>query len=267
MPHGAQVIELQGHRGARGVLPENSIPGFRQAVSDGADCLELDIAKTRDGKIVITHDPALNPDITRRGAAWITERLPIKSLTYDELQSYDIGRIRPGTDYAKRFPAQQPMDGLRIPLLTHLFELPELARHPHVSLDIEIKTSPVADELTFSPATIADRLIELIDGAGLRARCRIRSFDWRSLIHVKQVAPDIPLAFLTAAQPWLDNLQFGTMERSPWLGGIHIGEFDNSAPKAIAHLGGAIWAPYPKTSPSPNSASLTTSASASSFGR
>ena len=237
-------IELQGHRGARGVLPENSIPGFQKAIAAGADCLELDIAMTRDGRIVITHDPILNPDIVRNDGLWITEPLPVKALTYEELKSYDIGRFRPGSGYAQQFSNQQPIDGLSIPLLSDLLNLPEARDKARLLYDIEIKTSPEAEDLTFSPEKIADATIKIIDEAGARRRSRIRSFDWRGLVHVRESAPEIELAFLTSKQPWLDNLQIGQEGRSPWLAGLDIDQFAGSAPRAIHHLGGQVWAPY-----------------------
>ncbi|MEM9263530.1 MAG: glycerophosphodiester phosphodiesterase family protein, partial [Pseudomonadota bacterium] len=108
-------VELQGHRGARGVLPENTIPSFQNAIAAGSDCLELDIAMTKDGKIVITHDPVLSADIVRKDGAWVSGNTAIKSLTYEQLRAYDVGRLRPGSRYARRFPKQEASDGVRMP--------------------------------------------------------------------------------------------------------------------------------------------------------
>ncbi|MEM8971766.1 MAG: glycerophosphodiester phosphodiesterase [Pseudomonadota bacterium] len=246
MTNSVHSVELQGHRGARGVLPENTIPSFQNAIAAGSDCLELDIAMTSDGKIVITHDPVLSPDITRKGGDWVSDNTAIKSLSYEQLQAYDVGRLRPGSRYARRFPKQEALDGTRMPLLAELFALPETQSKPALCFDIEIKTSPETEGLTFSPAKIADTLIAVIDEAGLRKRSRIRSFDWRSLVYVKRKTPDISLAFLTASRSWLDNLQIGQTGKSPWLGGIDIDDFAGSPAKAIKHLGGQIWAPYYK---------------------
>lgn len=241
---GATAMELQGHRGARGVLPENSLPGFLHAIAEGMDCLELDIAMTRDKQIVVTHDPGLNPDITRNGEDWVHERKPIKNLSASELKTFDIGRIKPNTEYAKRFPGQQAIDGLRIPLLSEVFALPEVKSNTSLCLDIEIKTTPTDEDATFSPEEIAEALIVAIDKAGLRKRCRIRSFHWRGLVHVRKIAPDIPTAFLTAARRWLNNLDKNLPGESIWLGGLDIDDFYGSPPRAISHLGGTIWAPY-----------------------
>jgi glycerophosphoryl diester phosphodiesterase len=111
----ALAFDLVGHRGARGLAPENTLPGFARALSLGVTTLELDTAITKDGVIVISHDPALNPDITRdRNGKWLGKFGPgIHSLTFDELQQYDVGRLKPNTDYAKLFPEQRPVDRAR----------------------------------------------------------------------------------------------------------------------------------------------------------
>src|SRR5512139_498146 len=121
----AEAFDLQGHRGARGLAPENTLPAFERALELGVTTLELDIAITRDGVLVISHDPVLNPDHTRDAAGRFLERPgpAIHALTWSELQSYDVGRLNPGTDYARQFPDQQPVDGTRIPRLADLFDL------------------------------------------------------------------------------------------------------------------------------------------------
>src|SRR5689334_14736222 len=95
---GCTTFDLQGHRGARGLAPENTLPAFERALDLGVRTLELDVAITRDGVLVISHDPYLNPDIVRGpDGQWLEKRGPtISSLTFAELQRYDVGRIKPG---------------------------------------------------------------------------------------------------------------------------------------------------------------------------
>ena len=109
-------LDIQGHRGARGLAPENTLPAFARALSLGVTTLELDCAVTKDGVVVVSHDPALNPDITRGpDGKWLETTSPaIWSLTYAELQRYDVGRVNPASAYAKRWPEQRPVDGTRI---------------------------------------------------------------------------------------------------------------------------------------------------------
>ncbi len=106
-------IELQGHRGARGLFPENTLVGFAGALAIGVDAIELDVAVTADDVVVVTHDPRLNPDITRTGdGTWLGQAGPaIRSLRAADLRHYDVGRIRPDCAYATLFPDQRPHDG------------------------------------------------------------------------------------------------------------------------------------------------------------
>jgi glycerophosphoryl diester phosphodiesterase len=99
-------FDLQGHRGARGLAPENTLAGFARALSLGVTTLELDTGVTADGIVVVTHDPELNPDLTRdaRGRFLDAPGPPIAQLTYEQLRAYDVGRLRPGAAYAARFP-------------------------------------------------------------------------------------------------------------------------------------------------------------------
>src|ERR687891_2818089 len=136
MANAAQAVDIQGHRGARGHAPENTLAGFERALAIGVTTLELDVGVTRDGVVVIHHDRGLNPDIARGpDGQWISLAGPlIKDVTFVELQRYDVGRIRPGSEYARRFPHQKPIDGTRIPRLRDLFEL---AKNSRVGFNIE----------------------------------------------------------------------------------------------------------------------------------
>src|SRR5204862_98740 len=98
------MFDLQGHRGARGLWPENTLVGFARAMELGVSALELDCAVTRDGVVVVSHDPELNPDCTRdaQGRFLASAGPPIFTLSHAQLQSYDVGRLRPGSAYAAR---------------------------------------------------------------------------------------------------------------------------------------------------------------------
>src|SRR5262249_24068052 len=107
---GAGAFDLQGHRGARGLLPENTIPAFTKALSIGVPTLELERALIKDGVLVGHHDEWLNPDIARGpDSAFLAARGPaLHALNLAEVKRYDVGRIKTGTAYAARFSQQQP---------------------------------------------------------------------------------------------------------------------------------------------------------------
>src|SRR5512134_4079397 len=100
------AFDLQGHRGARGHAPENTLPGFERALAIGVDTLELDVGVTRDDVVVVHHDRRLNPDIARGpDGRWIEAPGPLlRELRFEELQRYDVGRLRPGSAYASLHP-------------------------------------------------------------------------------------------------------------------------------------------------------------------
>jgi glycerophosphoryl diester phosphodiesterase len=238
----AQALDLQGHRGARGLLPENTLASFQRALELGVTTLELDIAITKDGVLVIHHDPTLNPDITRDASGkFLDQRGPaINTLTWAQLQAYDVGRIKPETGYARQFSEQKPLDGTRIPRLSDLFDLVKRSGDDKVRFAIETKLRPDKPEETALPEPFARAVVEGIRKAGMAARSQILSFDWRSLQVVQKIAPEIQTVYLTAQQSWLDNVGAGRAEGSIWTAGFQFREHD-SIPRMIKAAGGSHW--------------------------
>ena len=239
----AWAFDLQGHRGARSLAPENTLASFAQALAIGVTTLELDIAITSDGELIISHDPTLNPDITRGpDGAFLSARGPTIALTtYAELQRYDVGRLKPGTRYAGQYPEQKPVDGARLPKLDELFALVRKSGNTQVRFAIETKVSPLQPELTIAPELFARMVIKSIRDAGLASRASILSFDWRTLQVVQKEAPEIATVYLTAQQSWLDNIGVKDGGRtSPWTAGFQHAEH-GSVPKMIRAAGGRIW--------------------------
>jgi glycerophosphoryl diester phosphodiesterase len=189
------AMDVQGHRGARGHLPENTLPAFSLALEQGVDTLELDVGVTKDGVVVIHHDRRLNPDVARGpDGKWVTAPAPaIHELSFQDLQKYDVGRIRPGSEYAKRFPHQKPLDGTRIPRLADLFAMAK----SKTRYNIETKLSPESPHETLPPAPFARALLAEIRKAGLEKRVTIQSFDFRTLKVVEKEAPAIATVYLT----------------------------------------------------------------------
>jgi glycerophosphoryl diester phosphodiesterase len=244
MMSSAAAFDLQGHRGARGLAPENTLPAFARALSIGVGTLELDVGVTADGVVVVSHDRRLNPDIARgTDGRWVRGRTrAIRELTFHELQRYDVGRIRPGSDYSKRFPDQRKMDGVRIPKLEDVFELARHARNDEVRFNIETKISPEAPDETLGPEEFARALIGVVRASGTVSRATIQSFDWRTLALVQREAPEIATSYLTSQSASLDNIRAGHREGSPWTAGVQFRDH-GSVPRMVKAAGGAIWSP------------------------
>ena len=241
----AIAIDIQGHRGTRGLLPENTLPAFARALSIGVTTLELDCAITQDGIVVVSHDSTLNPDITRdAGGQWLKRAdQAISQLTFDELQRYDVGRIDPLSAYRARYPRQQPMDGTRMPRLEDVFALARKAGNDVVRFSIETKISPLHPQRTLTPAAFAKALISIIKNNNLEHRAVVQSFDWRTLAVVQQEAPEIKTVYLSAQQSFMDNI-LAHAASSPWNAGRHVSQFGGSIPRMVKAAGGAVWSPY-----------------------
>ena len=251
----APRLEVQGHRGARGLAPENTLAAFEKALALGVDTLELDVGVTKDGAVVVGHDPTLNPDITRGpDGQWLAGRGPaIFELTYAELSRYDVGRTKPGSAYGARYPEQVASDGQKMPRLSDVFELVKRAGKDKVRFNIETKLSPRAPDQTLAPEPFARAVIAEIRRAGMQSRSTLQSFDWRTLQVAQREAPEIPTVYLTAQQPWLDNICTGPAARnpriapadcaeSPWTAGFHLRDH-GSVPKLVKAAGGRVWSP------------------------
>jgi glycerophosphoryl diester phosphodiesterase len=238
---GASAFDLQGHRGARGLAPENTLAGFATALRIGVHTLELDLGVSRDGVVVISHDPRLNPDITRDAAGrWITAPGPaVNTLTLAELQRYDVGRLQPGTRYAQRYPQQLPADGERLPTLAALFAQVKAAGADHVRFNIEIKQNPFEPDLTPEPEAFAKAVLAVVREHGMASRVMIQGFDWRSLKAVRRLAPEIPVAALTVRQAFLDNLG-----DPRWTAGLALADHGGSVPRLVKALGASVWSPF-----------------------
>jgi glycerophosphoryl diester phosphodiesterase len=172
-------ILVHGHRGARAVLPENSMAAFEYAIEKGVDVLELDLAVTRDNVLVVSHDARINPEI----CSGPRPRVAIRELTLAELREYDCGAK--GNSH---FPRQKAVPGTRIPTLE---EVLALAPKGTFEFNIETKISPKTPELAPSPEEFARLLLLAIRRHNLESRVIVQSFDFRTLHVFASLAPNI----------------------------------------------------------------------------
>ena len=241
----AQALDLQGHRGARGLLPENTLPAFAEALTIGVTTLELDTGVTKDGVVVISHDPILNPDITRgQDGKWVSQGPTIKDVTFAKLQAFDVGRIKPGSRTAQRFPKQQSVDGTPVPSLSQLFDLVGKSGNERVRFNIETKINPLKPDATVDPQTFAEALVSVIQANGMAKRTAIQSFDWRTLQIVQKLEPQIETVYLTAQQQWMDNVKSEGDQASAWTAGFNLDDADGNVAALIKQAGGDVWSPF-----------------------
>jgi glycerophosphoryl diester phosphodiesterase len=199
-PTSSKDFDTQGHRGCRGLMPENTIPAMVKALDIGVHTLELDIVFTKDKKAVLSHEPFFNHEIsTKPGGEWVRadeeKSLNIYQMTYDELKEYDVGS-RPHP----RFPGQQKFHATK-PLLEDMLDSVKLhvqqSGRPMPDFNIETKTSPLTDNVYHpAPEEFVDRLMEVVNRKGIADRTIIQSFDFRTLQYLHKKFPAIRTAML-----------------------------------------------------------------------
>ena len=177
-------FDLQGHRGARGLAPENTIPAFRTALDIGVTTLELDVVISKDGSVVVSHEPWMagekcrTPDGERISAGKARHR--IYEMTYEEIVAYDCGSLK-----LDAFPEQQPTAAPK-PRLRDVFDMAEsyVKEHdrPPVFYNIETKSRPEWDgTLHPDPEGFVDRVLAVVEEEDVAPRTTIQSFDPRTL--------------------------------------------------------------------------------------
>jgi glycerophosphoryl diester phosphodiesterase len=240
----ALAFDIEAHRGGRALFPENTLASFANALSMGVDTLEMDIGVTRDGVIVVSHERGLNPDLARGadGKYVAPPGLPLVQLRLEDVKKYDVGKIRPGSAYAAKFPDQRAVPGAKIPTLKEVIDLVRKSGDSHVRLNIETKIDPSHPGESPDPERFVALLLDLLQAERFSDRVMVQSFDWRTLQLVQKLAPAIPTVYLT--------VQAGTAptvfpdKASVWTAGFDPAEHGKSIPATIRAAGGAIWSPY-----------------------
>ncbi|MDQ3187435.1 MAG: glycerophosphodiester phosphodiesterase [Pseudomonadota bacterium] len=245
----AMAIDLQGHRGTRGLAPENTLAAFRAALAIGVTTLETDLALTRDGVLVLSHEPRLYAALTRASdGRWLSDDGPaIFSLKADELAQYDIGRLNPAHKYAAQWAEQKASDGERIPTLQQLFELALDARSPGgqpVRFNIETKITPTSGDSTPDPERYARVVVDAVRAARMSDRVVVQSFDWRTLREVKKIAPELRTSCLTIDSSGMNTVVPDASGASPWHAGLKGADYGGSLPRMAQAAGCSIWTPF-----------------------
>jgi glycerophosphoryl diester phosphodiesterase len=207
LPRGVpSPFDLQGHRGARAVRPENTLAGFRYALaSKDVSTLELDTGVTKDGELVVLHDRTINGShCVDTGPVRPGDRLfPYVGKRVHDLTLRQIKTLDCGSKTLPEFPNQQAVPGERVPTLHEVFELVRNSGRRDVRLNIETKISPLVDD-TAPYRVFTRKLVRAISRAGFERRATIQSFDWRTIRYARWLDPRIE----TVALVW----QYGPAE-------------------------------------------------------
>ena len=236
-------IKIYGHRGARGDLPENTLDSFNFLFQNKISAFETDILISRDLIPVINHDFRLNPALTRNSDGnWIeNDDIKIFDLTYEQLSKFKIGSIDKKSKYGRRFDNQKSLGEINIPKLSDLLELASNNISDDLIINLEIKSTPVEENLTPSPDAMAKLITNEVNKTELKDKVIYSSFDWRVLREIKNINHQSSRAYLTS------ELKGKVYDKSPWLDFMPLYDSDSrELPRLIKTLGGEAWHPKHK---------------------
>lgn len=249
------VFDLEAHRGGRDVRPENTLYSYAYAIELGATSIECDMQLTKDGQIVMSHNPILNSDITRdeNGNYIENNKYDIRLMTVDELKKFDVGVMDPncGEYYDLHGKTQFTYDA-KIPTLEELMQLIQSYGDKNIVLNIETKSYPDPASAGYKNNADPKKFVEVFNNIvkkyDMEDRVVLQSFDWQTLIEMKKLNPNISTSALWQKQPsWgrdSESLRRYEKKKSPWLGGLDIKDYQRNPVKAAHAIGADIISPY-----------------------
>lgn len=249
------VFDLEAHRGGRDVRPENTLYSYAYAIELGATSIECDMQLTKDGQIVMSHNPILNSDITRdeNGNYIENNKYDIRLMTVDELKKFDVGVMDPncGEYYDLHGKTQFTYDA-KIPTLEELMQLIQSYGDKNIVLNIETKSYPDPVSAGYKNNADPKKFVEVFNNIvkkyDMEDRVVLQSFDWQTLIEMKKLNPNISTSALWQKQPsWgrdSESLRRYEKKKSPWLSGLDIKDYQGNPVKAAHAIGADIISPY-----------------------
>lgn len=222
------VPEIQGHRGARALRPENTLPGLAYALAIGVDALEFDVTLTADSELILAHDLTVDPQTIKSNETEILGK-SWRSLTMNQIATLDAGCREPTAPYSETFV---PIPGTAVPTLSQVCSF--IKNHNEataVALAVELKTDPAWPDADVTRLTHS--ALHTLAAHDLIGQSRILAFDWRVL---RMAATTLPRVALVEQRTWQPG--------SPWLAGLDPADYgapDPAGCAAAARDVGADW--------------------------
>ncbi|WP_346356018.1 glycerophosphodiester phosphodiesterase [Azotosporobacter soli] len=250
-----ELFDFEAHRGGRDARPENTLVSFAYAMELGVTTLEMDMQMTKDGQLVISHNPVLSPNLTKGpdGKYVAADKYDIRTMTLAEVKQFDVGTMNPaaGGYYDGHGKTQLSVPGTKIPTLEEVFELANAYGNKKVIFNIETKSYVAPDANAANspdPAAFVAKVNEVVKKYDMEDRVTLQSFDWRTLVEMKKLNPRITLVALTCEQPsWGPDGVYRQVNQpgaSPWMAGIDIDTYNGDFVKAANECGADIVSPY-----------------------
>ena len=250
-------FDLQAHRGGRDARAENTLYAFAYAMELGVTTLEMDMQLTKDGRLVISHNPVMNWMLAKGpDGQYAPKQNPpdIRTMNLAEVQQYDMGVMNPaaGGYYDLHGKTQIATPGAQMPTLEQVFELANAYGNKKVIFNIETKSYADPEDPYYAnspdPDVFVEKVYEVVKKYNMQNRVTIQSFDWRTLKAMKAIAPELTLVALSSEQPsWGKGgmyLRIGEKAPSPHLGGLNINDFKGDYVKAAKEIGADVVSPY-----------------------
>lgn len=241
------VFDFEAHRGGRDARPENTLYAYAYSMEMGAATIECDMQLTADGKIVMSHNPILNHEITqdKNGNYIPNGKYDIRTMTVDQIQQFNVGHINPDTEYYKLHGLTQVPHDAQIPTLDQVLQLIQSYGDKNIVLNIETKSYPDPSMPGYKnnpdPAKFVKVFNDTVKKYGMENRVVLQSFDWRTLVEMKKLNPNISTSALwQASSSWE---KYGN-QKSPWLGGLDIKDYNYDPVKAAHAIGVDFISPY-----------------------
>jgi glycerophosphoryl diester phosphodiesterase len=212
--HGGRAFDLEAHRGGRGLRPENTLASFGNALQLGVTTLELDTGITKDGQVLVTHEPRiLSLQCQDTGTNHFVGQL-VKDLTLAQAKTLDCGTRHPTAPGDPFVGTQESVPGTRMPTLDEVFDLAERYGARNIQFNIETKIDPTAPNDTVDPFTFTKKVLDVIRAHHAVDQSLLQSFDWRTLVIARRLEPRLRRVALGDATTIFPG--------SPWTAGIRI---------------------------------------------
>lgn len=240
-----KLYDVEFHRGGRDARPENTLYSYTYALEQGATTIEGDMQMTKDGVIVMSHNPMLNCDITKDANGNYVQKntIDIRTSTYDEIKNYNVGEMKKDTEYYELHGKTQKTASAQIPKLEELFELVKESGNDKIMFNLEIKSYPdPATGLYHKNNVDIDKFLNefnrIVKKYNVEDRMILQSFDWKPLVMMKDINSKIKTSALYSEdkdeEQGIGTLWLSVKEASPWLAGKNIHDYNDDA-VAVAH--------------------------------
>ncbi|MEU0990642.1 glycerophosphodiester phosphodiesterase family protein [Streptomyces sp. NPDC005953] len=235
-PEHRHNFDLQAHRGGLGLVVENTIASFSNALKTGVTTLELDVQITKDGKAVVTHDRRIAATKCRdtSPATPGDPQYPYVGKYIVDLTLAQVRTLDCGSQTLPQHPGQRPSPGAKMPLLSEVFDLVDRHKARKVMMNVETKVEAGAPHETAPRERFVQVVAHEVRKARVLDQVTVQSFDWGALMRMRKVEPRLPIIALTNGQQFL---QAGIPGKSPWLGGLDIDDFGGDLVAAADSFG------------------------------